>query len=61
MWYFRPIAASDIVYPEQARTVAKEIGAPYYETSVLTFFGIHDLFNNVVRAALCRRRQVHPI
>jgi hypothetical protein len=35
--------------PEQARAVAKELGLPYYETSVLTYFGVnqvsHFVFN----------------
>lgn len=43
--------------PEQGRAAAKEIGAFYYETSVLTRFGVEETFQNAVRAALCRRRQ----
>lgn len=43
--------------PEQGRSVAKEIGAPYYETSVLTHFGVNEVFENVIRAALLARRQ----
>ncbi|GFY39796.1 rho-related BTB domain-containing protein 1 [Trichonephila inaurata madagascariensis] len=42
---------------EQGRSVAKEIGAPYYETSVLTHFGVNEVFENVIRAALLSRRQ----
>jgi hypothetical protein len=37
------------------RAVAKELGMPYYETSVLTFFGINEVFENAIRAALCAR------
>jgi hypothetical protein len=29
--------------PEQARAVAKELGLPYYETSVLTYFGVNQV------------------
>ncbi len=43
--------------PEEARAVAKELGLPYYETSVLTYFGIDEVFENAIRAALCARRQ----
>ena len=28
----------------------------YYETSVLTFFGVNEVFENAIRAALCARR-----
>jgi Rho-related BTB domain-containing protein 1/2 len=35
--------------------VARELGMPYYETSVLTFFGINEVFENAIRAALCAR------
>ena len=48
---------TDIVMPEEARTVARELGVPYYETSVLTYFGIDEMFENAIRAALCTRRQ----
>ncbi len=43
--------------PEQGRAVARELGLPYYETSVLTFFGVNEVFENAIRAALCVRRQ----
>ena len=42
--------------PEKARAVARDLGVPYYETSVLTFYGIDELFENAIRAALCSRR-----
>ena len=35
--------------PEQARAVAKEIGAPYYETSVFTYYGVNTVFENGIR------------
>ena len=35
--------------------MARELGASYYETSVYTFFGVEELFENAVRAALCSR------
>ena len=28
----------------------------YFETSVLTFFGVNEVFENAIRAALCARR-----
>lgn len=43
--------------PEEARSVARELGIPYYEASVLTYFGIDEVFENAIRAALCTRRQ----
>ena len=55
--YFRRVIETDIVMPEEARTVARELGVPYYETSVLTYFGIDEMFENAIRAALCTRRQ----
>ena len=42
--------------PEKARAVARELGLPYYETSVLTYYGVDELFENAIRAALCARR-----
>ena len=38
------------------RAVAKEMGMSYFETSVLTFFGVNEVFENAIRAALCSRR-----
>ena len=43
--------------PDQGRVVAKNLGIPYYETSVLTYFGVNEVFENAIRAALCVRRQ----
>ena len=37
--------------------MAKEIDAPYYETSVFTHFGVNEVFENVIRNALIARRQ----
>ena len=54
----RNIADKDIVTPETGREVAKDIGAPYYETSVLSQHGVEDLFINSVRAALIERRKI---
>jgi len=53
----RRVSESDIVMPEEARSVARELNIPYYETSVLTYFGIDEVFENAIRAALCSRRQ----
>ena len=46
-----------LVTPDMGRQVAREIGASYYEASVVTMWGIHDVFENAVRAALITRRQ----
>lgn len=54
----RAVGEKDILLPERGRDVAKEIGAPYYESSVLTRYGIEDIFINAVRAALVERRKL---
>lgn len=41
---FRPLRECDILTPDQGRQVAKEINAHYYETSVLTGFGVNEVF-----------------
>jgi hypothetical protein len=56
--YFREVKPEDIILPEKGRAVAKQIGAPYYETSVLTQYGIDDVFFNVIRAAMIERRKI---
>ncbi|XP_022247796.1 rho-related BTB domain-containing protein 1-like isoform X1 [Limulus polyphemus] len=53
----RPLRETDILTPEHGRMVAKEIGAPYYETSVLTHYGVNEVFENIIRVALIARRQ----
>ncbi|KAK7792778.1 hypothetical protein R5R35_004888 [Gryllus longicercus] len=53
----RPTRKSDLVMPDQARAVAKELGVHYYETSVLTYHGVNEVFENAIRAALMARRQ----
>lgn len=55
---FRPIKRGDILPPERGREVAKELGIPYYETSVFDQFGIKDVFDNAIRAALISRRHL---
>lgn len=52
----RQVYEKDIVLPEQGRAAAREMGMPYFETSVLTFFGVNEVFENAIRAALCSRR-----
>lgn len=42
--------------PDQARAVARELGIYYYETSVLTYYGVNEAFENAIRAALLARR-----
>ncbi|KAJ6661570.1 hypothetical protein lerEdw1_013809 [Lerista edwardsae] len=54
----RPIKKGDILPPERGREVAKELGIPYYETSVFDQFGIKDVFDNAIRAALISRRHL---
>uniref|UniRef100_A0A8U7MVJ2 Rho related BTB domain containing 1 n=1 Tax=Corvus moneduloides TaxID=1196302 RepID=A0A8U7MVJ2_CORMO len=56
--YGRPIKRGDILPPERGREVAKELGIPYYETSVFDQFGIKDVFDNAIRAALISRRHL---
>ena len=58
IFYFRPIKRGDILPPEKGREVAKELGIPYYETSVFDQFGIKDVFDNAIRAALISRRHL---
>jgi len=53
----RQVRERDLVMPEVGRAVAKELGLPYYETSVLSYFGVDEVFENAIRAALCVRRQ----
>lgn len=43
--------------PDQARSIARELGVYYYETSVLTYHGVNEVFENAIRAALIARRQ----
>lgn len=43
--------------PDEARDVARELGLYYYETSVLTYYGVNEVFENAIRAALIARRQ----
>ncbi|OCT96463.1 rho-related BTB domain-containing protein 2 isoform X2 [Xenopus laevis] len=54
----KPIKPSDILCPEAGHEVAKELGIPYYETSVVAQFGIKDVFDNAIRAALISRRHL---
>ncbi|NXC22827.1 RHBT2 protein, partial [Corythaeola cristata] len=49
---------NEILPPEKGREVAKELGIPYYETSVVAQFGIKDVFDNAIRAALISRRHL---
>ena len=44
--------------PERGREVAHDLGIPYYETSVVAQFGIKDVFDNAIRAALIARRHL---
>ncbi|XP_037904360.1 rho-related BTB domain-containing protein 1 isoform X2 [Hermetia illucens] len=55
--FVRAAIKSDLVMPDEARAVAKELGVAYYETSVFTYFGVNEVFENAIRAALIARRQ----
>lgn len=55
--FVRATKKCDLVMPDEARAVAKELGIAYYETSVLTYFGVNEVFENAIRAALISRRQ----
>ncbi|XP_014774745.1 rho-related BTB domain-containing protein 2 [Octopus bimaculoides] len=55
---YRPIEEKDIISPQEGRDIAAEIGVAYYEASILTEFGIEDVFLNTVRAALSDRRKM---
>ncbi|KAM3909948.1 rho-related BTB domain-containing protein 2-like isoform 1-T1 [Leptodactylus fuscus] len=54
----KPIKPTDILSPETGHEVAKELGIPYYETSVVAQFGVKDVFDNAIRAALISRRHL---
>ena len=53
----RATRKSDLVMPDQARAVARELGVYYYETSVFTNYGVNEVFENSIRAALIARRE----
>ncbi|GFT73887.1 rho-related BTB domain-containing protein 2 [Nephila pilipes] len=55
--FVRIIQESDLITREQGRQLANEIGAFYYESSVLTQYGVGTVFENAVRLALIARRQ----
>uniref|UniRef100_A0A8C7XKF4 Rho-related BTB domain-containing protein 1 n=1 Tax=Oryzias sinensis TaxID=183150 RepID=A0A8C7XKF4_9TELE len=54
----KPIKPTDILPPERGHEVAKELGIPYYETSIVAQFGVKDVFDNAIRAALIARRHL---
>ena len=54
----RVVEEKDIITPDQGRAVAKEIGAPYYECSVLNKYGIEEVFLNVIRAGVVEKRKI---
>ncbi|XP_078390977.1 rho-related BTB domain-containing protein 1-like isoform X2 [Cetorhinus maximus] len=54
----KPIKPTDILPPENGHEIAKELGIPYYETSIVAQFGIKDVFDNSIRAALIARRHL---
>ncbi|KAL9700766.1 hypothetical protein quinque_004207 [Culex quinquefasciatus] len=55
--FVRAARKSDLVMPDEARAVAKELGVAYYETSVFTYFGVNEVFENAIRASLIARRE----
>lgn len=52
IFYFRPIKERIFCPQKKAERLQKELGIPYYETSVFDQFGIKDVFDNAIRAAL---------
>lgn len=56
-FFCRPVRKNDLVMPDEARVVAREFGIHYYETSVLTYYGVNEVFENAIRAALISRRR----
>ncbi|CAG0879065.1 unnamed protein product [Darwinula stevensoni] len=54
--FIRPVTEDDIVMPDEGKRVAQELGIPYYESSVLTYYGVNEVFENAIRAALYARR-----
>ncbi|KAJ2940493.1 hypothetical protein O0L34_g6425 [Tuta absoluta] len=55
--FIRAPRKSDLVMPDQGRALAHELGIYYYETSVFTYYGVNEVFENAIRAALIARRQ----
>ncbi|XP_026475202.1 rho-related BTB domain-containing protein 1 isoform X1 [Ctenocephalides felis] len=55
--FVRATRKSDLVMPDEARAVARDLGVSYYETSVFTYFGVNEVFENAIRAALYARKQ----
>lgn len=55
--FLRATRKCDLIMPDEARSVAKDLGIPYYETSVFTYHGVNDVFENAIRIALIARRQ----
>ncbi|KAM7358564.1 rho-related BTB domain containing isoform 2-T2 [Cochliomyia hominivorax] len=55
--FVRAALKSDLVMPDEARAVARELGVAYYEASVFTYFGVNEVFENAIRSALIARRQ----
>ncbi|CAG0900222.1 unnamed protein product [Cyprideis torosa] len=51
------VREADLVMPDQARRVALLLNCPYYETSVLTMYGVADVCENAIRAALSHKKQ----
>lgn len=50
------IDAGDILYPEICRNTAADLGCPYYEVSISLGYGVKEVFENAIRAALLRRK-----
>lgn len=55
--FIRATRKCDLVMPDQGRALAHEFGIYYYETSVFTYYGVNEVFENAIRAALIARRQ----
>ena len=48
----REILDGDVITPEKGRSVAKELGAYYYESSVLEQYGIGDVSMDACHTSL---------
>ncbi|KAG7297298.1 hypothetical protein JYU34_019257 [Plutella xylostella] len=55
--FIRATKKADLVMPDQGRALAHELGIYYYETSVFSYYGVNEVFENAIRAALIARRQ----
>ncbi|KAL3863635.1 hypothetical protein ACJMK2_005385 [Sinanodonta woodiana] len=53
---YRTAEVKDIVFPQEGKTLAEQLKAPYYECSVYTRYGIKDVFINAIRSAVMSKK-----